>query len=102
MEVLGIDASVRGVAVARRMAEGVTHLRFEAVLARELPAGRRLLHALRRAVRIDLPDKIRFYLGNDELRRAIAAAGYRRIQREHTYDHRFPEIFRHMGLPEGE
>jgi spore maturation protein CgeB len=48
----------------------------------------------------DLPDKIRFYLDDDELRRAIAAAGYRRIRGEHTYEHRFRAIFRRMGLLE--
>lgn len=46
----------------------------------------------------DLPDKIRFYLAEDELRRGIAAAGRRRIAREHTYEHRFREIFRRMGF----
>jgi spore maturation protein CgeB len=49
----------------------------------------------------DLPDKIRHYLENDALRREIAGAGQRRIAREHTYAHRFREIFRRMGLDEG-
>jgi len=48
----------------------------------------------------DLPDKIRFYLANDELRRSIAAAGYRRVRQEHTYEQRFRAIFRRIGLPE--
>jgi spore maturation protein CgeB len=46
----------------------------------------------------DLPDKIRFYLRNEDLRREIAAAGRRRIRAEHTYDHRFREVFARMGL----
>lgn len=50
----------------------------------------------------DLPDKIRYYLAQDELRREIAAAGHRRIAREHTYGHRFREIFRRMGLTESD
>ena len=33
-----------------------------------------------------------------EERAAIAAAGYRRVMAEHTYDHRFEEIFDAMGL----
>lgn len=48
----------------------------------------------------DLPDKIRYYLRHDELRRKIAAAGHRRIREEHTYDHRFREVFARMGLGE--
>jgi spore maturation protein CgeB len=47
----------------------------------------------------DLADKIRFYLRHEELRRSIAAAGHRRIRREHTYDRRFEAIFRRLGLP---
>jgi spore maturation protein CgeB len=46
----------------------------------------------------DLPDKIRFYLRDEDLRCAIAASGHRRIRAEHTYDHRFREIFARMGL----
>jgi spore maturation protein CgeB len=46
----------------------------------------------------DLPDKIRFYLRNEDLRRRIAAAGRRRIGAQHTYAHRFREVFARMGL----
>lgn len=48
----------------------------------------------------DLADKIRFYLREEGLRRSIALAGYRRIRSEHTYEIRFREIFRRMGLAE--
>jgi spore maturation protein CgeB len=41
----------------------------------------------------------RYYLDHEEERAAIAQAGYQRTLREHTYDHRFREIFGVMGLP---
>ena len=34
----------------------------------------------------------------DEERAAVAEAGYRRVLDEHTYDHRFQEIFRVAGV----
>lgn len=48
----------------------------------------------------DLVDKIRYYLKQEDERRAVAAAGYNRTLREHTYDHRFAEIFQCIGLGE--
>lgn len=46
----------------------------------------------------DLVEKINWYLGHDEAREAIARAGYRRTISEHTYEQRFTDIFRRMGL----
>jgi spore maturation protein CgeB len=46
----------------------------------------------------DLVDKIRYFLNHPEEREAIAEVGYLRTLREHTYEHRFDEIFRRIGL----
>lgn len=46
----------------------------------------------------DLIDKIRYYLAHEGERVAIARAGYERTLREHTYAHRFAEIFKKMNL----
>lgn len=48
----------------------------------------------------DLIEKTRYYLAHEEERAAIAAAGFARTLREHTYVHRFSEIFEKIGLPE--
>jgi len=47
----------------------------------------------------DLVDKVRHYLRHEDEREAIARAGYDRTLREHTYVHRFTEIFQQLGLP---
>ncbi len=47
----------------------------------------------------DLIDKVRHYLVNEPLRAAVAQAGYERTLSEHTYEHRFNEVFRAAGLP---
>ncbi len=47
----------------------------------------------------DLIDRARHYLRHEEERAAIARAGYERTLREHTYVHRFTDIFRALGLP---
>jgi spore maturation protein CgeB len=47
----------------------------------------------------ELVDQVRYYLDHDDERAAIAEAGYERTTREHTYRHRFAEIFTAMGLP---
>jgi spore maturation protein CgeB len=47
----------------------------------------------------DLIEKVRYYLHHEDERMAIAQAGYERTLREHTYLHRFREIFQKMGLP---
>ncbi|MBU6500567.1 MAG: glycosyltransferase [Patescibacteria group bacterium] len=46
----------------------------------------------------DMVDKIRYYLAHDDERQAIAKAGYERTVREHTYEKRFREIFKAIGL----
>lgn len=46
----------------------------------------------------DLVEKIRYHLDREDERARIAAAGYERTLREHTYAHRFAEIFRTIGL----
>ncbi|GAH73655.1 unnamed protein product, partial [marine sediment metagenome] len=47
----------------------------------------------------DLREKIYYYLSNEDERAAIALAGYQRTLREHTYAHRFANIFKRLGLP---
>jgi spore maturation protein CgeB len=47
----------------------------------------------------ELVEKIRFYLANEDRRNTVALAGHRRTLQEHTYAHRFSEIFETMGLP---
>ena len=46
----------------------------------------------------DLINKIKYYLEHDEERETIAQAGYRRTLRDHTYEKRFNEIFKIIGL----
>jgi spore maturation protein CgeB len=53
------------------------------------------------AVYDDVPgmiDQIRHWLAHPDERAAVAQAGYRRVMAEHTYDHRFQEIFDRMGV----
>jgi spore maturation protein CgeB len=45
-----------------------------------------------------LVGKIRHYLAHEGERAAIAEAGYRRTLADHTYVHRFNDIFRRMGF----
>lgn len=46
----------------------------------------------------DLTSKIKYYLAHDVEREEIARAGYERTIREHTYQVRFLEIFKKIGL----
>lgn len=46
----------------------------------------------------ELIEKIKYYLGHEEERLAIAEAGYRRTTDEHTYEKRFREIFDRVGF----
>jgi spore maturation protein CgeB len=40
----------------------------------------------------------RYYLDHESERREIASAGHRRTLAEHTYDHRFRDIFAALGV----
>lgn len=46
----------------------------------------------------DLIDSIRYYLEHEEEREEKALNGMNRVLREHTYEHRFKEIFDRIGL----
>src|SRR5207249_4695574 len=46
----------------------------------------------------DLVEKVDWWLRHPEERAAVADAGYRRVLAEHTYDHRFAQIFEAAGL----
>lgn len=48
----------------------------------------------------DLIEKINYYLNHEDECAAIALAGYERTLREHTYVHRFNDIFTRIGLPQ--
>jgi spore maturation protein CgeB len=48
----------------------------------------------------DLVRQVRHYLEHEDERAAVADAGYARTLAEHTYAHRFAEIFRTIGAPE--
>jgi spore maturation protein CgeB len=49
----------------------------------------------------DLVEQVGYWLEHDDERAAVADAGYRRVLEEHTYDHRFEEIFRALKLGDG-
>ena len=49
----------------------------------------------------ELVEKARYYLEHEAERAAIAEAGCRRTLAEHTYAHRFAEVFARMGLKAG-
>lgn len=46
----------------------------------------------------DMIDKIRYYLKHNKEREAIALSGYKQTLKEHTYEKRFNEIFKIIGL----
>jgi hypothetical protein len=46
----------------------------------------------------DLLDKARFYLAHQEVAERIRRAGFERARREHTWQHRFDELFALLGL----
>jgi spore maturation protein CgeB len=46
----------------------------------------------------ELVRQVDHWQSNPEERAAVAEAGYRRVLAEHTYDHRFQEIFRAAGV----
>ena len=45
----------------------------------------------------DLIEQVGRWLADEPARAAVAEAGYRRVLAEHTYDHRFTEIFEALG-----
>jgi spore maturation protein CgeB len=45
-----------------------------------------------------LTDQLKHYLTHEDERAAVAEAGYQRTLRQHTYVHRFSDIFGHIGL----
>ncbi len=45
----------------------------------------------------DLVSQVRWWLEHEDERAQAAEAGYRRVRAEHTYDHRFAEIFERVG-----
>lgn len=47
----------------------------------------------------ELIKKIKYYLAHEEEREAIAKAGYERTIKDHTWEKRFNEIFKIIGLP---
>jgi spore maturation protein CgeB len=49
----------------------------------------------------ELVEKVGYWLEHPDERAAVAEAGYRRVLAEHTYDHRFGEIFAALGLETG-
>ena len=46
----------------------------------------------------DLVAQVRWWLEHEDERAEAAEAGYRRVRAEHTYDHRFAEIFDRIGV----
>lgn len=46
----------------------------------------------------DLVDKVKYYLAHDSEREKIRMAGYRRAVSDHTWQNRFTEVFRTIGL----
>jgi spore maturation protein CgeB len=46
----------------------------------------------------DLVAQVRWWLEHEDERSKAAEAGYRRVRAEHTYDHRFAEIFDRIGV----
>lgn len=49
----------------------------------------------------DLVDKVRYFLAHDTERQQIREAGRRRTLAEHTYERRFQELFRTIGMTHG-
>ena len=48
----------------------------------------------------DLADKVKYYLGHDSERERIRRAGHERCLRDHTWQKRFKDAFKSMGLSE--
>ena len=48
----------------------------------------------------DLLDKAQYFLGHQEQAESIRRAGFERARREHTWQHRFQQLFQVLGLPQ--
>ncbi len=46
----------------------------------------------------EIPEMVKYYLEHEDERKNIARAGYERTVKEHTYEKRFREIFKKIGL----
>ncbi|HUX35675.1 MAG TPA: glycosyltransferase [Candidatus Paceibacterota bacterium] len=46
----------------------------------------------------EIPELVKYYLEHEEERKKIARAGYERTIKDHTYEKRFLEIFKKIGL----
>jgi spore maturation protein CgeB len=46
----------------------------------------------------DLLEKVRYYLAHQEHSERIRYAGLQRARRDHTWQHRFADLFRILGL----
>jgi spore maturation protein CgeB len=46
----------------------------------------------------ELVEKVKYYLSHEEVRKAIAHAGFNRTMKDHTYQKRFEQIFKAMSL----
>jgi spore maturation protein CgeB len=46
----------------------------------------------------ELINKVQFYLAHDDLRREIASSGWKTTLEQHTYVHRFNQVFEKLGL----
>jgi spore maturation protein CgeB len=46
----------------------------------------------------ELVEQVAYWLSHDDERAAVTEAGYQRVLREHTYDHRFEAIFSALGM----
>ena len=46
----------------------------------------------------ELEDKVRYYLAHEDSRVKIAIAGYRKVSEKYSYDARFGEMIKHLGI----
>ncbi|MBD0325949.1 MAG: glycosyltransferase family 1 protein [Pyrinomonadaceae bacterium] len=48
----------------------------------------------------ELNEKTEYYLAHPAQAEKLRAAGYARARRDHTWERRFQQLFREVGLPE--